>query len=116
MTEEMVCDILICGECLKPRCVYSQRKLTKVEYTELQCCKEEYLYTCDGKIILETSELVTLCCPEMIGGCRDAVSPHYFAARLHNYPCCHHCGAFGDLCPITAEMKRSYQNCASCLQ
>lgn len=31
--------------------------------------------------------------------------------------CCYHCGAFGDLRPITVELKHNYvSNCAPCLQ
>ncbi len=29
MTAETACDMVVCGECLKPRCMYSKRKLTK---------------------------------------------------------------------------------------
>lgn len=46
MTAETVCDLVVCGECLNPRRVYSKRKLTKTEYT---VCKEDYLYSCINK-------------------------------------------------------------------
>lgn len=35
MTAETVCDLIVCGECLKPRCVNSIGKLTKNEYAVL---------------------------------------------------------------------------------
>ena len=109
MTAETVCSIVYCSECLKPRCVYSSRKLTNVEQAELQRHKEDYLYSCGGTVIPESSGIVALCCTEFLDGCSEVVSPHYFAARLANTPCCYHCGAFGDLHPITEEKKRSYQ-------
>jgi hypothetical protein len=42
MTSETVCDVLVCGDCLKPRCLYSQRKLIQSEQIQLVQCKEDY--------------------------------------------------------------------------
>ena len=57
ISAETVCDILICDVCLKPRCVYSRRRLTKSECTQLQCYKVDHLYNCGGVIIPEKCEL-----------------------------------------------------------
>ena len=52
MTCETVYGVLICGDCLKPRCLYSKRKLIRSEQIELTHCKEEYMYTCGGQYFL----------------------------------------------------------------
>ena len=106
-----VCSIVYCIECLKPRCVYSSRKLTNVEQAELQRYKEDYLYSCGGMIIPKSSRIVGLSCTEFLDGCSEVISPHYFATRLTNTPCCYHYGAVGDLNPITKERSRAIKQC-----
>ena len=87
LTAETVCSIVYCSECLKPRCVYLSRKLTNVEQAELQHHKD-YLYSCGGTVIPESSRIVALSCTEFLDGCSEVISPHYFATRLANTPCC----------------------------
>ncbi len=78
MTAETVCDVLVCGECLKPRCFYSKRKLTKDEFNKLAIYKENFLYCCGGSIFPEEDEDVNLLCAhEILDGCNDNISPHY---------------------------------------
>ncbi len=78
MTAETVCDVLVCGECLKPRCVYSKRKLTKDEFNKLAIYKENFLYCCGGSIFPEEDEDINLLCAhEILDGCNDNISPHY---------------------------------------
>ena len=95
---------------LKPRSLYSSKQLTHSEYAQLQCYKEEFLYSCGGSVIPEESSLATLCCTELISGCHVNITPNYYASRLTNPPCCYVCGAFGDLRSVSDEMKRSYQS------
>lgn len=66
MTAETVCSIMICGECLKPRCFDSARKLSRSEQIELHHCKEDYMYTCGGTVIPDNHNLASLCSPEII--------------------------------------------------
>ena len=118
MTAETVCDVLVCGECLKPRCLYSKRKLSRSELAELNHCKEDYVYTCGGTIFPENHNLFSLCCPEQNQSCEETVSTHYYSSRLQREMCCYNCGVFGDLKPISDEMKRSFQSvhpiCTDC--
>ena len=118
MTAETVCSIIICGECLKPRCFYSARKLSRSEQTELNHCKEEYIYTCGGTVIPESHNLFSLCSPEIIQDCEETVSPHYYSCHLQCVLCCYNCGAFGDLIPIPDDVKRNFQSvhpiCTEC--
>lgn len=118
MSAETVCDVLVCGDCLKPRCLYAKRKLSRSEHAEVQRCKEEYFYSCGGTIFPETSELAPLCCPELVQGCEECICPHYYSSRLQCTPCCYSCGAFGELRPISSEMKRNFQTvhpvCTDC--
>ncbi len=121
MTAETVCDVLVCGECLKPRCVYSKRKLTKDEFNKLAIYKENFLYCCGGSIFPEEDEDINLLCAhEILDGCNDNISPHYYASRLKNTPCCYHCGSYGDLRSISDAMKKNYQTihpvCSECYE
>ena len=109
MTAETVCDVIVCGECLKPRCVYSKKKLSKNEHSQLQILKQDYFYCCGGTIFPENSDIKSLCCIELLTSCNEDVSPHYFAAKFNNSICCYHCGAYGDLRTISEEMRRRYQ-------
>ena len=98
MTAETVCDMVVCGECLKPRCMYLKRKLTKVEFNKLVVYKEDYLYNCGGTILPEADEDInSLCAHEILDGCSDNISPHYY------------CGSYGDLRSISDDMKRKFQ-------
>ncbi len=108
MTAETVCDVVVCGYCLKPRCVYSKRKLNQSEKIEFHRCKEDYMYTCGGTMLPENSDLFSICCPEILQSCEEVVSPHYYSSRLQCDMCCHVCGAFGDLRPISEELQRSF--------
>lgn len=118
MTAETVCSIMICGECLKPRCFYSSRKLSRSEQIELHQCKEDYLYTCGGTVIPDDHSLFSVCSSEIIQNCEEPVSPHYFSCRLQCVLCCYSCGAFADLVPIPDEMKKGFQSvhpiCTEC--
>ena len=57
-------------------------------------------------------------CPEQNQSCEEIVSTHYYSSRLQREMCCYNCGIFGDLKPISDEMKRSFQSvhpiCTDC--
>ena len=91
-------------------CLYSKRKLTQSDLIELNHCKESYVYTCGGTIFPESHSLFSECSPEFLHSCEELVSPHYYSSRLQCALCCYCCGAYGDLIPISDEMKRSYQS------
>ena len=107
MTAETVCDYVVCMECLKPRCLYSSKRLAHSQYTQLQCYKEEFLYSCGASVLHEESTLATLCSAELVSGCHENVTPNKYASRLTNPPC----GAFGDLRPVSDERNGHISQC-----
>ena len=117
MTAETLCDLVVCGECLKPRCLYSKRKLTREEFNKLKTYEEEFLYSYGGTIIPETdTDITSLCAHEILDSCSDNISPHYYAPRLKNIHCC--MLSYAALRSISDEMKRSFQTihpvCTEC--
>ena len=42
-SSETLRDLVICGECLKVRCVYSAKALTKEQFLQFKKCKEDYI-------------------------------------------------------------------------
>ena len=115
LAAETVIDAVVCGECLKPRCVYSVRRLTQEQFQCLARLKQDILYVCGGP-----SELSDVCCVEPNITCNSIISVHYFSCRKKFQTCCHVCGCFGDLVPITDEMRRQFQTihpvCVECKQ
>lgn len=115
---ETVTDAVVCGECLKPRCVYSIRRLTQEEFQSLAQLKEDVLYVCGGTLFPETSDLSQLCCVEPNINCNSTISVHYFSCRKKFDLCCYSCGSFGDLVPIEDERRRKFQTihpvCSDC--
>ncbi len=57
LAAETVTDAVVCGECLKPRCVYSIRRLTREEFQRLGRVKEDILFVCGGPLFSEMSDL-----------------------------------------------------------
>ena len=98
--------------------LYSKKKLSRMEQIKLYHCKEDYVYTCGGTIFPDSHDLFSVCCPELLESCEELVSPHYYSCRLKCELCCYNCGVFGDLRPISDELKRSFQSvhpvCTEC--
>ena len=79
-----------CGECLKPRCIYSNAKLTRQEELELVTVKESNVYTCGASLFpRESCGIVVreaLVCTSLIE------SQYYSATLVHFPPVCYYCG------------------------
>lgn len=97
---EAVRELVICGECLKVRCVYSAKTLTKEQLLEFRRCKEDNMYVCGTTVIPQENPLKEICYFEAGINCDSVISPHYFSSR-HKFPqVCYVCGVFSDLVPI----------------
>ena len=105
---ETVRELVICGECLKPRCVYAAKSFTKEEALEFRKCKEEFIYVCGSSVIPEDSQLQ--CAFEVDINCESPISKHYYSARLKLPPMCYVCGVLSPLVPIPPEKKRLCQS------
>ena len=107
---ETVCDAVVCAECLKPRCIYSIRRLKQDEFQMLGSVKEDILYVCGSVLFVETTALANICCVEPNVNCNSEISHHYFSCRKKFQECCYICGSFGDLVPILDERRRQFQS------
>ena len=105
---ETVCDAVVCTECLKPRCIYSIRRLKQDEFQMLGSVKEDILYVCGSVLFVETTALANICCVEPNVNCNSEISHHYFSCRKKFQECCYICGSFGDLIPISDERRRQF--------
>ena len=120
LSGEKVRYVLTCGECLKPRCVYSARALTKQQLRLLEEYSYDHFYVCGGSIIPEKSELFSLCAFEIGINCETELSSHYYSSRLKFPPRCYVCGVFSDLVVIPQEKSQKFQSihpiCTCCQQ
>ena len=82
LSGEKVRHVLTCGECLKPRCVYSARALTKQQLRLLEEYSNDHFYVCGASIIPEESEVFSLCAFEIGINCETELSSHYYSSRL----------------------------------
>ena len=82
LSGETVRNIVICGECLKPRCVYAQRMLSKEQTAALEEFKEENIFVCGSTFIPPETDFSVTCFVEN-SSCDNDVSPHYYSSRLN---------------------------------
>lgn len=83
--------VLSCGDCFKPRCVFSDSSLTNNEKDML--VELEADYTCGSTLFPESSEYHSSIVTQVNLSCADDIEPQYYSATLVKFPpvCCH-CG------------------------
>ena len=79
-----------CGECLKPRCIYSNAKLTRREELELVTVKESNVYTCGASLFPRESCGIVV--REALVCTSPTESQNYSATLVHFPPVCYYCG------------------------
>ena len=85
--------VITCGECLKPRCVYSRTKLSVTEQAKLTDVKESWLYTCGSSLFPPSSEFHGTIIARQSITCASPIETSYFSATLvHFPPVCYWCG------------------------
>ncbi len=118
LSGETVRNIVICGECLRPRCVYARKLLSKEHLTQLEVFKEDNIFVCGSNFIPPESELSVTCFVESGINCDTDVNPHYFSSRLNLQKCCYICASLASLVDIPDEKARSFQSihpvCTAC--
>lgn len=78
-----------CGECFKPRCVFSEAVLSE----EDMLCELESSYTCGIILFPPTSPYHSTIVIRANLSCRDCVEAQYYSACLIKFkPVCSHCG------------------------
>ena len=80
-----------CGDCFKPRCVFSEAVLSQEEKDML--CELESSYTCGSILFPPTSPYHSTIVTRANLSCRDRVEAQYYSATLIKFkPVCSHCG------------------------
>lgn len=85
--------VICCGECLKPRCIYSKAKLTLSEERAVSNLKSSKVYTCGCSLFPPSSKFCDTIVVKQDIECLDPVESQYFTATLiHFPPVCYWCG------------------------
>ena len=84
---------IVCGECHKPRCIYSKTKLSQEQSTYLDIIIECDLYTCGASLFAcDTSYTDTIVVREALV-CSSCIETQYYSSVLvHFPPVCYYCG------------------------
>nr|XP_022291341.1 uncharacterized protein LOC111102766 [Crassostrea virginica] len=95
---QKVCGIVVCEEYLKPRCIYSDKKLTREQEELLLRLMEDHLYTCGNSLVPEDVVDPGIFVREAIN-CTTEVETFYFSTSLKHYlpPVCVPCGSVDNL-------------------
>lgn len=81
-----------CGECSKPRGIYSNKVLTTTEQQQLAVLLEQVEYTCGSPLTTEGSDLHGQVFVQLSLRCHDHVEFAYFACPRKKPDVCCHCG------------------------
>lgn len=86
-------EVIRCGECIRPRCIYSAAKLTPQDSSAVRHQKEEDIYTCGSPLFPETSHYYDSIVMREGLTCLSPVKVNYFAGKTISFPeVCFHCG------------------------
>ena len=98
--------VVCCGECHKPRCIYSNSKLSPQEKVVLDCMKETNLYTCGSPLFSEGTPLASTVITREALMCGSPIKTQYYSAVLvHFPPVCYYCGLGKETLVDNDEMK-----------
>ena len=86
--------MIVCQECLKPRCVYALRKLNDTETAVVDDIDDSRLYTCGSSLFPSSSCYYDSVAVRQSLSCADPVEVQYYSATLVSFPnVCFYCGA-----------------------
>ena len=80
--------VVCCGECHKPRCIYSNSKLSPQEKVVLDCMKETNLYTCGSPLFSEGTPLASTVIMREAFTCGSPIETQYYSAVLVHFLQC----------------------------
>ena len=115
---ETVRAILTCGECSKPICLHSVKKLTDEQKRLVAQLQEDSVYVCGAPLTSPDSQLIGVVALRQGLECSTEISPHYYSCK--KFPLvCYVCGSATPL-PNPAAMQERYQTvhlvCGECKQ
>ncbi|XP_033730726.1 uncharacterized protein LOC117320173 [Pecten maximus] len=114
-------DIIICGECSKPRVVYSGNKMSREQDAHLRRIKEAGTFTCGENFPEEFGFIIRKCLH-----CTTEVEVAYYSASMRAFvpSCCLYCGTqdenelLGDSDPYIENLMEQFSSvrpiCKTC--
>ena len=114
---ERVRKTIECTECDRPRCVYSEQKLTPGQHSELDQAHEDYPYVCGGPLLPADHPLFAIVVAEHGITCSSTVSANYFSANICLPNCCYICGSqtgLADASHLAGLFQKVHQVCQPC--
>ena len=104
--------IIACGECSKPRCIYSPSKLTPPQMKTIEAIKDSKLYTCGSALLPPESAYANIIVREAIV-CSLYLESQYNSSKLvHFQPVCYYCGLGEDTLVNDDDIKKLRENYA----
>ena len=105
---------IVCGECHKPKCIYSKTKLSHEQSTSLDIIIESDWYTCGASLFAsDTPYTGTIVVREALV-CSSCIETQYYSSVLpvvHFPPACYYCGVPEEALvndDTIQELKNSY--------
>ena len=89
-------SVIVCGECHKPRCVYSVSKLSKEQTGLVESIKESNLYTCGAPLFPPSSSFENSIAVREASSAPHISKQYYSAVLVHCEPVCYFCGLGGE--------------------
>ena len=97
---------IACGECSKPRCIYSPSKLSPNQLKEIEDIKASKLYTCGSALLPPDSAYANNIIVREAIVCSSYLEPQYYSSTLvHFPPICYYCGLGEDSLVNDDELK-----------
>ena len=93
LTAARVRSTVMCGEWLKPRCVYSATKLSLDEANAVDEVKDDNTYTCGSKLFIPDHRLSGSVIVRVGVTCASPIETCYYVAVSVHFPAvCYYCG------------------------
>ena len=104
---------VMCGECQKPRCIYSATKLSDAEANAVEQVKDSNVYTCGSELLSQDHHLASAVIVRIGITCQSPIETTCYAATHVHFPdACYYCGETdADLLlddPYIKELKQQF--------
>ena len=101
--------VITCGDCCKPRCIYSATRLTREQEVFVQLVVESGVYTCGSVIFHPNSPYHNAIVVRQNCSCTDPMEASYYSSALVKFPSvCFYCGMGKDSLIDDVELKRKF--------
>ena len=114
-------DVIVCGECRKPRCIFALSKLGSPEELEIARVKEDGVFRCGSPLFPDGHPLCDTVVVRQSLRCATTIEATYYGAPYLSFPpVCVHCGQEDDLVldDSMKELRQQFHTvrpiCSSC--